>query len=105
VLRRGHDPRMYSGYLIDLAHAVKRAGGRLPALGTAIDGGGLAPRIRRIPYGGPVQHLSRRRTTTAAAICGVALAIFGACNLERAQKPAAGQLSMNEMEKRDAGTR
>jgi len=70
VLRRGHDPRMYSGYLIDLAHAVKRAGGRLPALGTAIDGGGLAPRIRRIPYGGPVQHLSRRRTTTAAAICG-----------------------------------
>ncbi len=105
VLRRGHDPRMYSEYLIDLARAVKRAGARLPAWGSAIDGGGLASRIRRILDGGPVQHLSRRRTTAAAALCGVALAIFGACNLERAQKPAAGQLSMNEMEKRNAAER
>jgi hypothetical protein len=33
------------------------------------------------------------------------LATFGACSLQRAQKPAPGQLSMNEMEKRNAAER
>jgi hypothetical protein len=72
---------------------------------TANDSCGLASQIQRILSGGPVQRLSRRRATTAAAFCGVALATFGACNLERAQKPAPGQLSMNEMERRDAAER
>jgi len=105
VLRRGHDPRLYSEYLIDLARTVKRAGGRLPGWGTAIDGGGLAARIRRILDGSPVPRLSRPRATAAAALCGLALGTFGACYPQRAQKPAPGQLSMNEMEKRNAAER
>ncbi|HWB86139.1 MAG TPA: M56 family metallopeptidase [Bryobacteraceae bacterium] len=105
VLRRGCDPRLYSEYLIDLARAVQRAGARLPACGTTIDGGGLDSRIRRILDGGPMQRLSRRHATAAVALCGVALASFAACNLEHAQKPAPGQLSMNEMAKRDAAKR
>jgi hypothetical protein len=35
----------------------------------------------------------------------MALASFASCNLERAQKPTPGQLSMNEMEKRDTAER
>jgi hypothetical protein len=105
VLRRGHDPRQYSEYLIDLARAVKRAGARLPAWGTGIDGGGLASRIQRILDGGLVHRLSRPRATAAAALCGAALAVFGACNVERTQKPAPGQLSMNEMANREAAER
>ena len=51
--------------------------------GAAIDGGGLAARIKRISAGGPAPRLSRRRATAAAALCGLALAVFGACRLER----------------------
>ena len=105
VLRRGHDPRAYSEYLIDLARAVRRAGARVPVWGAAIDGGGLAARIKRILSGGPAPRLSRRRATAAAALCGLALAVFGACRLERAQKAAPGQPSMNEIEKRSAAER
>ncbi|MFB3777894.1 MAG: M56 family metallopeptidase [Bryobacteraceae bacterium] len=105
VLGRQHDPRLYAGYLIDMARAVKRAGARLPAWGTAISDGGLSARIRRILEGSPPQRLSRRRATAAVVLCGSAVAIFGGCNLQRAQRPAPGQLSMNEMAKRDAAAR
>lgn len=54
------------------------------------------------PY---IERRLSRRATAATALCGVALATFGACNLERAQKPAPRQLSMNEMSKRDAAER
>jgi hypothetical protein len=37
-----------------------------------------------------------------AAPCGLALAAFGACKLQRAQKPASGRLSINEIEQRNA---
>lgn len=105
VLRRGHDPRLYSEYLIELARAVNRAGARLPAWGAAIDGGALASRIQRILDGGPIQVLSRTRATAAVALCAMALTTFGACNLQGAQKPAAGQLSIKEMQKQEAAER
>ncbi len=105
VLRRGHDPRLYAEYLLDLARAVQHAGTRLRPWGAAFHGGGLASRIRRILDGGPVQPLSRRRATAAIALCGMSLASFAACNLQNARKPARGQLSMNEMGKRDAAER
>ncbi len=105
VLRRGHDPRDYSAYLIDLARSVERAGARVTVWGAAIGGSTLSARIHRMMQGRPAPALSRRRATAAAAICVLTLAAFAACKLERAQKPAQGQLSMNAMAKRDAGER
>jgi len=80
MLPRAQNPRLYSEYLIYLAPAVK--GACVPA----------------------ATH-SRYRATATAALCGLALAALGACNLQRTQKPAPGQFSMNEMEKRDAAER
>jgi len=77
MLPRAQNPRLYSEYLIYLAPAVK--GACVPA----------------------ATH-SRYRATATAALCGLALAALGACNLQRTQKPAPGQFSMNEMEKPDA---
>ena len=105
VLRRGHDPRDYSAYLIDLARSVERVGARVTVWGAAIGGSTLSARIHRMMQGRPDPVLSRRRAVAAAAICGLTLAAFAACKLERAQKPAQGQLSMNAMAKRDADER
>jgi hypothetical protein len=102
VLRSGHNPHLYSEYLIDLAGAVRRAGGRLPLWGTAMSGGGVLSRIERILDGTPVARLSRGRAIVAAGLCGMALATFAACSVERVQKANPGQLSMNEMNKREA---
>lgn len=101
VLQQGHDPRLYSEYLIGLARDVERAGARLPALGTGIGGAGLASRIQRILARSHQHQISRGRAVVAAALCGAALATFGACSLGRTQKPAPGQLSMNEMANRE----
>jgi hypothetical protein len=105
VLQRGHDPHAYSDYLIDLARSVAARGGRVAVLGTAIDGGALASRIRRILDGRPAPAVPRRRLALALGLCALALTTFAACKLERAQKPAPGQLSMNELEKRRAAER
>jgi hypothetical protein len=97
VLRRGHDPHAYSEYLIELARSVQQAGARVPVWGAAMDGGMLTARIRRIVEGRPAPALSRNRAALAAALCGLTIAAFAACKLERAQKPAAGQPTMNEL--------
>ena len=46
VLARGHDPREYSEYLIDMARSVTRSGARLNIAGMAMPGGSL-----RVGYG------------------------------------------------------
>lgn len=97
VLRRGHDPRAYSEYLIELARSVQQAGARVPVWGAAMDGGMLSARIRRMLEGRPAPALSRKRAALAAALCGLTVAAFAACKLERAQQPAAGQPTMNDL--------
>jgi hypothetical protein len=102
VLRRGHDPHAYSEYLIELARSVQQAGARVPVWGAAMDGGMLTARIRRIVEGRPAPALSRNRAALASALCGLTIAAFAACKLERAQKPAAGQPTMNDLMHRRA---
>ena len=48
VLARGHDPREYSEYLIDMARSVTRSGARLNVAGMAMPGSFLPRRIRQI---------------------------------------------------------
>jgi bla regulator protein BlaR1 len=84
VLAQGHDPRDYSGYLLDLARAVNGAGLRV---GMAMPGIGLSHRIRQILSGVPVPRISRRRTACTIAVCAVVAAIFAAGTLVRAQSP------------------
>jgi hypothetical protein len=102
ALARGHDPREYSAYLILQARAVEQAGARLNFSGAAIGGGSLGERIRRLLDGRPTPALTRKQAACGAVLCALAIAAFAACNLGRAQKPAAGQLSMNEMARRGA---
>jgi len=103
VLRRGHDPRDYSEYLIELARSVQRAGARMPVWGAAMHRSALSARIHRILQGGTPPPPSRRRAAIAAILCGLTIAVFAACKLEpghagwAAQKPAPGQPSMNDL--------
>jgi hypothetical protein len=97
VLARGHDPRDYAGYLLDLARAVERAGARSKALGMAMPGGFLPERIRRILAGGFAPRISRRRMVLMAAITAVTAAAFAACTLDHVRQRAQGQPTMNEL--------
>jgi beta-lactamase regulating signal transducer with metallopeptidase domain len=62
VLARGHDPREYSEYLMDMARSVMRSGTRLNIAGMAMPGSMLPQRIRKIIERGPVPYISRTRT-------------------------------------------
>ena len=64
--------------------------------------GSLAKRIRRLLESRPAPALGRGRAAAGAALCGLAIAVFAACQVERAEKAAAGQPTMNEMEHRRA---
>jgi uncharacterized protein (TIGR03435 family) len=85
VIERGHDPREYSEYLLDLARSVQREGARIEAIGMAMPGIGLKYRIRRILSGVPVPRISRRRMACTVAVCAGAAAILAAGTLVRAQ--------------------
>ncbi len=69
VLARGHDPRDYSKYLIDVARSVSTSGARIQVWGMAMPGGFLEERIRRILEGGPLPRLSRARLACACIAC------------------------------------
>jgi Zn-dependent protease with chaperone function len=97
----GHDPRDYSEYLIHQAREVERAGARV-AIGSAIGGGVLAHRIRLLLDPRPTAVLSRSRAGAGAALCIFFIAAFTACRLDRAEKPMAGQPTMNELAHRRA---
>jgi len=57
VLARGYDPQEYSGYLLDLAQSVQRAGTRIDAVGMAMPGIGLKHRIQQMLSGVPVPRI------------------------------------------------
>jgi bla regulator protein blaR1 len=89
VLARGHDPRDYSEYLLDLARSVEQAGTRIDALGMAMPGAFLPQRIRRMLTSAPAPRISRPRMACTAAICAVAAVILAAGTLVRAQSGTA----------------
>ena len=98
----GHDPRDYSEYLLNQARAIQRAGTRVAMHGTAMGHGSLAKRIRRLLESRPTPELSRRRAILGTALCTSAIAVFTACQLDRVEKPAPGQPTMNELMHRRA---
>jgi hypothetical protein len=100
VIASGHDPRNYAAYLIRQARAVERAGARIALSGAAMGGGFLSYRIRRLIDGPPAPVLSRSRAVLGTTLCGLAIAAFMACRLDRVEKPAAGQPTMHELAER-----
>ncbi len=88
VLARGHDPRDYSEYLLDLAKSVERVGTRIDALGMAMPGRFLPQRIRRMLTSAPAPRISRPRMACTATVCAAAAAILAASTLVHAQSKA-----------------
>jgi hypothetical protein len=82
VLARGHDPRDYSRYLIDMARSVATSGARIQVWGMAMPGGSLEERIRRILEGGPLPRLSRARLVCACIACAATSAAFATSTLD-----------------------
>jgi Surface antigen variable number repeat len=91
VLERGHNPREYSEYLIDLARSVTRSGARLNIAGMAMPGSSLPRRIRRILASGSVPHTSRTRMVCVGIACAITCTAFAAGRLDHTvvQRPPA----------------
>jgi hypothetical protein len=102
AIASGHDPRDYSDYLIHQARAVERAGTRVAIPGAAMGEGVLSHRIRLLLDPRPTPVLSRSRAILGTALYTLAIAAFTACQLDRAEKPAAGQPTMNQLAHRRA---
>ncbi len=65
VLERGHDPREYSRYLLDLARAVQDAGTRVNVVAMAMPGSYLPQRVKNIINGVRAPRISRTRLAFA----------------------------------------
>jgi len=85
VLDRGHDPRAYSEYLIDLARSVKKSGVRLNIAGLAMPGNSLARRIHRILESESVPQISRPHMALVSLACLILCSAFAASTLDHAQ--------------------
>jgi len=81
VLRRGHAPQDYSGYLIDMAHAVSRQGRRLTVAGMTMPGSGLPARIRCILEERTMAPRSRTHALCTLAFCAASSIICLAVTL------------------------
>lgn len=82
VLARGHNPRQYSEFLLDLANSVMRSGQRVNALGMTMPGHFLARRIPYILAQARPTRISSLRIACAGCICLVASGLFAAVRLE-----------------------
>jgi hypothetical protein len=71
VLTRGHEPREYSEYLLDLARSVMGARKRPRILGMGMPGVFLPQRIQKILRGIDVPSISRSRMTVTILVCTV----------------------------------
>ncbi|HTX33877.1 MAG TPA: M56 family metallopeptidase, partial [Bryobacteraceae bacterium] len=83
VIGQGHDPRQYSGYLLDLARAVERAGMRVNATAVAMPGSYLPQRVRKLLAGRMPSRVSPTRMVCAGVACTLASALFAAGSLDR----------------------
>jgi hypothetical protein len=89
VLARGHDPRQYSEFLLDLANSVMRSGRRVHALGMTMPGHFLARRIPYILAQARPARISSPRIACAGGICLFASGLFAAVTLEPKPVPSA----------------
>ena len=84
VLERGHDPREYSRYLLELARAVQRAGTRVNVVAMAMPGSYLPYRVKNIVAGVRAPKISRARLACAVVACAIPGALFAAGTLDHA---------------------
>jgi len=82
VLERGHDPRDYSGYLLELARSIGQSGARINLVGMAMPGSSLPRRIRQILASAPAPRVTRARALCLALAC-VAISVLAAANVDR----------------------
>ena len=82
VIQRGHDPRDYSQYLLELARAVGQAGSRVRALGMAMPGSALPSRIRQILSSAPAPRSTRVRAISLAVTLAV-LSVMAVASVDR----------------------
>ncbi len=85
VLERGHDPREYSEYLLDLARAVQRAGTRVNVVAVGMPGSYLPQRVKKIIDGVRAPRISPIRMACTAVACAIPAALFAAGTLGRLQ--------------------
>jgi len=86
VLERGHDPRDYSGYLLELARFIGQSGARVNLVGMAMPGSSLPRRIRQILTSAPAPRLNRPRALCLALAC-VAISVLAAANIQALAPP------------------
>src|SRR6202035_5791555 len=91
VLARGHHPREYAEYLVDMARSVTRSGARLNIAGMAMPGGSLPRRIRQILECGSVPRISRRRLASVGVACAITCTAFAAGTLDHARQNSTAQ--------------
>ncbi len=82
VLDRGHDPRDYSAYLLELARSIGQSGARINLVGMAMPGSSLPRRIRQILASAPAPRVSRTRALCMTLAC-VAISVLAAANVDR----------------------
>jgi len=71
VLERGHDPRDYSEYLLDLARSVMGPRKRVRVLGMAMPGYFLPQRIQKILQSIQARKISRLRMAVTIVVCTI----------------------------------
>jgi BlaR1 peptidase M56/surface antigen-like variable number repeat protein len=85
VLERGHEPREYSEYLLDLAGSVRGARKRLRVLGMAMPGCFLPQRIQKIMRGTQDVEISRSRVILTILVCTVVSVVLATGTLAHAR--------------------
>ncbi len=80
VLERGHDPREYSAYLLELARAVQRAGKRVNVVAVAMPGSYLPQRVKKIIDGVRAPRISSARMACTVVACAIPAVLFAAAN-------------------------
>jgi beta-lactamase regulating signal transducer with metallopeptidase domain len=96
VLERGHQPREYSEYLLDLAASVMGARKRLRILGMAMPGYFLPQRIQKILRGVEPTQISHSRMALTILVCTVFSVVLATGTLAHARLAPvslAGQIS------------
>jgi beta-lactamase regulating signal transducer with metallopeptidase domain len=76
VIRAGHSPQDYSGYLIEMARALRRQGRRVNVAGMAMPGSGLTRRMRHIFEESLMTRTPRTRVICTLAFCAMSSTIF-----------------------------
>ncbi len=94
VLARGHNPRDYAEYLVDIARSVRRSGARLNVAGMAMPGGFLPQRIRKIMEDRRASRISGTRMACVVAACAITGTVFAAGTLDHARQNSSAQATI-----------